>query len=196
MNIGLDLDGVLCDFISTMLIDVNAKYGMSISYEDIIDYQFERTLIPKMTSKEFYNLVETNETFLRCNPVLGSLTNCKLISWPAGSCSISIITARPQRTQIINQTVKWLKKYNIPFNDFLMTKHPKTELCRKHSVDIFVDDNPTVIKSFEGCDIPCVCFDQPWNRAYNAQHRVSGWNNLYDLLVHYKNFGTIATNNL
>lgn len=120
MKVGIDLDGV---------ISSNGLFNPSLP----IPYWFFIFLIP---------------FFYFAKPTLS--TRRKLKNMRESNCEILIISARPAK--LFNLTEKWLVKNYIPFDKLFCvgfgkgTKKRKLEVIEREKIDLFIDDDPKIIR--------------------------------------------------
>ncbi len=97
---------------------------------------------------------------------------------------IVIITAR--RPYSRPQTLEWLQKHQIPFDELYHTEE-KTDV--PENISLAVDDHPLHALAYCELGIRVFLMDQPWNK--DVDHplltRVSGW----DDLLHMLDYGSV-----
>ena len=164
-HIGLDMDGVIVDFMSPIC----KKLG--VDYDSIKDYNLEKQFpdkideIRKIYGKEgyFYNLKSYNGSTFLINNLLNLGLKVWFISKPS---SFSPIT--------YSDKIKWVKKH---FPDLFKTTILTQDKERCY-VDIFVDDD---IRNIErNISDNKILFSQPWNKNYSGKYKVA--KNYTDLL--------------
>jgi uncharacterized HAD superfamily protein len=175
MNIGIDIDGVIANFVEEFIKIVKEKYHVNISESDIIYHDLYQVL--GISKLETGKLID--ETLHRN---LNIITDAdKYINLLAENNEIYILTARNIDKNI---TEKWLKNHKIKFNDLIIFKEGDKNFCEK-KLDVIIDDNlKEAIGFFEKCG-KILIFDHPWNRSLNINnsfYRVKSWHEIYNLL--------------
>lgn len=172
MRIGVDIDGVITDFVDGFVSLVKEKYSFIIRESDIIYHDLDLVLgIPK---NEAYNLVFEN-LVNRLSLIDGAKKG--LIELSNAGHSIHIITARPSSLNDI--TVSFLKDNGIPFSSIVYLNHSEKHLCDM-KLDVVIEDSLVDAINFATCDSDCVVllFSHPWNRSINVKNlftRVKSW---------------------
>lgn len=151
MNIGIDIDGVLCSEDLFQLV-----YGMKYCCEKRLN---SPEIFPFLseTKSRFNWSSEDDRSFWKTN-YLYYLTTSEFI-YPSAvdviqdlywsGHSIYIITQRNQSllTQLdISENMEeltkdWLNKNNIPFHQLILTEHPKQFVIRELNITLMIDDN-------------------------------------------------------
>ncbi len=145
-RIGLDIDGVLADWVGAYC----NRYNILETPES---WNFDRNIKERMkqisTDKDFWmNIkVKTNQTEIPFEPVC-------------------YITARP----IPNEwTMEWLdnNKYPVAPVYTVDNGNNKYDIAIKENLDIFVDDNFDTFADMNSKGLLCYLFDAPYNRRYD-----------------------------
>ncbi len=184
MNIGLDIDNVITAFDKTILkeflledknkrntgiINKNARHinhGMfDWSQEEIDEFynkQMERIandLKPRYNCKKYMDklLQDGHKLILISHRAYPHYQN-------------------PQQT-----TLNWLKKNNINYTKLILSNSPdKTNECKKHKVDIMVDDRASQCKKMVANGINCMLMFTKYNRKEKDNLPfATSWKNLY-----------------
>lgn len=176
MRIGVDLDGVISDFVSTFIRVVDEKYGVKLDPSQI--YVHDLFLVLGITEDDALSLIL--ETLSRDLDVFEGAREA-LVQLKTNH-EIIIITARPAQTY--EMTKKWLEQKNIPHDKlhYLVegNKHQK-EL----GLDVFVDDHLKEIIRFYGKAKKLIIFDHPWNKSLNVLRlfeRAKNWNEVVHII--------------
>ena len=159
MRIGVDLDGVVSDFVSTFIGVVNEKYSVKLKQNQI--YVHDLFLVLGVTKNEALSLIY--ETLSRdINVIEGAREALVKLK---EKHEIVIITARPEGTY--KTTQEWLEQNKIPYDTLLYIKEGEknqTEI----ELDVFVDDHLGEIIEFYGKARKLIIFDHPWNKSLNV----------------------------
>jgi len=96
---------------------------------------------------------------------------------------IRVITSRfvkgGQHEKVVTDTAYWLNKVDIPYKDIIFTAR-KTDIF----ADVYIDDSPSNIISFQKAQRPYIIFDTAYNRDLEGL-RVFNWKETYDILTTY-----------
>lgn len=177
MKIGIDIDGVISDFVSSFRKTIKDKYGVEFGYEDIQQHDLYKILgLDEDETKK--RIFETFDHDLGFQP--GAIKGIKEIF---RTHEIIIITARPiEKKQI---TLDWLKLHDIPYHKILFLDEGEKNTVRELGFDVVIDDNLTEIIKWIG-KVPLVLvYNQPWNKSLNIKNhfeRVYSWENILERL--------------
>lgn len=149
-KIGLDIDGVLADFVKAINLAAGTQSHVPLHWNDpIIRDTFEK--------------VKPKYEFWRNIPVL---TAAKDIPFEP-HCYITTRSVDPMITQ------EWLDKHQFPRATLytLGSGVSKVEVAKKADIDVFVDDNFDNFRELNAAGVFCYLFDAPHNQHYNVGHR-------------------------
>jgi 5'(3')-deoxyribonucleotidase len=168
LTIGLDMDGVLCDFVGSFLDKVKNFYGVDIKESEIIQpklavyvndklpLEFKRT-----DSEQLYFDLCTYHFFRHLKPYAGAIEAVKTL---ATENKIVFITRPVDYRNSTSGKESWLREY---FSDikYDLVFVSSFEAKRHLNVDMMVDDDPRVMNSLTG-QIP-IMVNRPWNKDYS-----------------------------
>ncbi len=176
MRIGVDLDGVLYDFVGAL-----REYAISVNYHE--------DQLPPNKTWDFHNEwgmslgewkslvregVEAGVVFRVGSP---SLHAPLVLGWlRAQGHTIHIVTHREWGTKSHTNTEAWLKAWEIPY-DSITYAQDKTLV----PTDIFVDDHVANLDALRAAGTVAVAFDRPWNEEWSGL-RVSTWRDFHTLV--------------
>lgn len=169
MNIGIDIDSTIN---KAHYFDI--IHGRDFCRENNCYHTEE---LDKCSVKEMFHMPDHiynkyMEKYFKWNvnfnvPELGAPENIRLI---AMHHFISIVTARDGDYQgeytgkmMIQDTIKWFQRHNIPVNEFHFSAKDKADVCKKNGIDILIDDDPKNIISCANSGIPVIIFAQSYN---------------------------------
>ena len=179
MKLGIDLDGVVIDSISTLLEIWNFENKSNYKPEDITKYDLSCIGIKDIASY-FQN---HPEIYIYSKPYNDALDYLQKL-YESGN-KIYFITSRRDH----ELTEKWLDKHNINYNALLTkTDGLKGIISKCLDLDIFIDDyhkNLDDIVDFNK-NIQVYLFDRPWNKKIKNYERVYSWNEFYEKVEKYK----------
>ncbi|MBI2451743.1 hypothetical protein HYV50_01535 [Candidatus Pacearchaeota archaeon] len=192
MKIGIDIDGVLADFITPFLAYYNVWHGTGYSYTDITNYELWSVFgdnKEQINSKieEYFNDADA----LAIRPINGSQEIIQELNERNGRSSI--ITSRPLIVK--EKTLEWLfhnfqnaigKVYfTEELNGDYNGKSRKSFICRKEGIEVMIEDLPTTAIDCSGTCRQVLLYDHPWNRNWKFPKnvsRVKSWNEINSLL--------------
>jgi uncharacterized HAD superfamily protein len=171
MMIGLDIDGVLADFITPFLQLLEQRTGNGpIDPASITDPNFMRH--PFLTQDIVFECMERasyDPEFWRSLAPLPSRTELQALERITGEHEVAFITHRWVRdTYDIQQiTCEWLRRHGLNDPVVYFTQEKKSQLVKKLEVELFVDDR------HENCEDVATRTDavvlmphRPYNQAF------------------------------
>lgn len=167
-RIGIDLDEVLNDLMSQMVIAVNSRFGTEITIEDFNRWDIRECKVLTEAQVDFIERMFEDEDFLETlSPVAGAAHSINLLKQKGHE--IFIITAKPPTA--IPATSRWLKRYfpMIPAENHIYT-HRKDLV----DVDILIDDNSQTLRMRNNKDD--VLIKRPWNSWFDAENAAIDFN--------------------
>lgn len=188
MLIGVDLDEVLADLMSQLIVFHNHRYGTRLRREDFESYNLweiwggtKQDATRKV--REFY----CSEYFRGVLPVKGSVRGMDFLI-ERGYKPI-ILTSR--YGEGVRQTMPWLGKYfrdkffGIIFSDDYIDERgiKKAELCERLRVEFMVDDDIGVARSCAKKGTRVFLLNYPWNQLRKEEldiERVDGWEEIVE----------------
>ncbi|OGQ76670.1 MAG: hypothetical protein A3G40_14260 [Deltaproteobacteria bacterium RIFCSPLOWO2_12_FULL_57_22] len=149
MILGLDIDGVVADFLSPFLQVVARKTGMgAIAAETITDFNFkEHPFLTEAIVWKSMEEVSYDPAFWRGLSSLISDEDWHRLEALSGQGKLVFVTHRYEReTYSIPQvSCDWLRRHGISRPVVYFTQEPKGQLVQDLGVSLFVDDR------FENC---------------------------------------------
>ncbi len=172
---GIDIDGtVTCP--STLIPHINKQYNLSITLNDVVEYDFLSAFPSPVDRNEFNEWFKANESAMYEVSELAAHAKPILQSWES-KFELYYISARGKNVYDI--THNWFKEHNIPFDHIeLIGSHDKVEIAKKHKVEVFFEDkHDNAVMIAEELRIPVILFDTPYNRQTVPSNviRVENW---------------------
>jgi uncharacterized HAD superfamily protein len=181
LTIGLDIDGVIVDYVSTMLPVLSRACHRDIKYQDIVTYDLRECLgIDGETLDRVWEQTLQTDLFLAIPPVRGAIEGIE--SLRLRQHEIWLVTARPSSIQEI--TLSWLETKKVKYDRIVFDKGSDKHLVTS-GFDIFVDDSAEVIRPIAATGTPALLFDQPWNRMAELPRncrRVYDWKTILQVI--------------
>jgi len=169
LRIGIDMDGVVSDFVGTFIPLVKEKYGIDMKRDDI--YVHDLFLVLGITEEEAGELIV--ETLSHpIDPMPGAVEGLKRLY---ENHDLHLITARPRSTMSI--TKAWLSSHDIPYHSLAWLTEGNKHLAEEN-LDVIIDDHLREVLRFRDKAKHLVIFDHPWNQSKNLRGlftRVRTW---------------------
>ena len=172
---GIDIDGtVTCP--STLIPHINKQYNLSITLNDVVEYDFLSAFPSPVDRNEFNTWFKANEAAMYEVSELAPHAKTILQSWES-KFELYYISARGKNVYDI--THKWFKEHNIPYDHIeLIGSHDKIEIAKQYNVEAFFEDkHDNAVMIAEELRIPVILFDTPYNRqpVPSKVIRVENW---------------------
>ena len=184
-RLGIDIDGTVTSP-STFVPYLNQAFQTNITFEDIKEYNLAPLL--GITEAEFWQWMDKNEAIIYSESPLASYAK-KIIKYLEKNHELYYISAR--REYLKDITYDWFHKHQLPYHHIeLVGKHDKVETVNKHGIDLFLEDNyENACLINEGCNIPVLLFDTPYNQKPLPKqvYRVKTWLEAYEWLNNWSN---------
>ncbi len=158
MRIGLDVDGVLADVITSWLSYSN-KIRPIILKSQISDWDFWRD--HGINKFDFYN--ELSICWKSWETMPPTESNLAYVTTQLSNLgTVDIVTAREKSTH--GDVKKWLKLHKINFKNYVgvLEGIEKSQL----DYDVFIDDSPLNAKSMLDEGKSVILYSQPWNESF------------------------------
>lgn len=156
MRIGLDIDGVLCNFVQGIL-DIAAERQLPDfpkSWTDVSEW-----LICKGFSEIMYEVSYSKEFWLKLKPLPYAL--------PLDFTPDCYITARPIESWVTQQ---WLDIWRFPKADLITVANPEDKLThiKERKLDLFIDDHYKTIPHLRENGVNAVLYEAPYQRGHDC----------------------------
>lgn len=174
MRIGLDLDGVVCDFVGA----ANRWFSLEASHPPIPadrwDWYLKYPGGAELGERLFTDGVDFG-IYLYAKPIVGALTGITMLL--KANHDLTFVTYRKGKTAEAD-TKSWLRRYH--FGDLPVVFTPdKGEV----PWELHLDDHPETVVDLRNKGRNAVLFAQPWNDwLHNRVPTVRGWG---DFLTHF-----------
>lgn len=189
MNIGIDIDNVISSF-DNALLEEYIKHDKKLRNTGIIDET------KYMTKGMFDWSKEENESFYK-NNIERIAINLKPINRAKETIDklkedgnkIYIISGRNngEYTNPRKMTEKWLAKYNINYDELILTdaydSEAKSIECIRNNIDIMIDDSTRICKNLKENGIKVLQMSTRFNKNDEALERVSSWKEIYSKIT-------------
>lgn len=152
--IGIDIDGVLGNQITGVIPRVKDEYGITLKYEDIVDWRYD--FGPSDISTEIAKAL-TDPEYVAGMPVHGGAR--RMVTRLFRHHHIVVITARPLETR--DGTERWLQKRRLFADELVNTREAGKSMS---AADVLVDDyTGNVLEFLENSPGRAILVRRPWN---------------------------------
>ena len=181
MNIALDIDGVIIDFVSSFISTLKKRMNISLKYEEIYCHDITQVLaLPKSDVDILLQETLYNNHFKLIDHAKES------IDYLYQHHHVSLITSRSEKYR--EQTEKLLSEHNIKFQSLYFASY-----LNKHQVipfDFFVEDSVEEAVSLSQTDGEILVYRHPWNeRSLNTKKLFRYVNNWHDIIKEIESHG-------
>lgn len=151
--IGLDIDGVLCDFVYSFRqvahhlnpdSDVYSTGGQ-LDWDVLADTEEEEDTI--------WRYIDTFPFWLNMTPLVTPGEIQQMVEYEFSTDYIVYITSRKDKGHAMEQTVDWLTKYGFPNPGHVISAREKSSVIKQKNVHAFLDDNPRHLREIQGCEL-------------------------------------------
>lgn len=181
MNLGFDIDGVISDFVGTLLGVVRKRYDLVLTESDIYCHDLDQVL--GITKQERDSLVR--ETLVS-DPTPNAGAKETLTKLRQEQHQIVLLTARPADLAVV--TRKWLERREIPYSHLVQLNEGEKHLANV-SADLIVEDNLEDAIGWSSKIKDVLVYDHPWNKSFNVNglfKRVYSWDDILEEIEHLK----------
>lgn len=170
LEIAVDKDDVLVDFVEGLNEFHNGKYGTKLCYDDYFSYDFSK--VWGCSREEASSRIEEfylTDLFYELKPVPGAKAGIKSLS---EFSNISIVTSRAETLAEPTHASLAYHFSEIDFTSrvhFANTHHPellrrtKSEICLGLGVSLIIDDSLGHVYDASAAGIRSILFRRPWN---------------------------------
>ncbi len=192
MNIAVDIDDTLLDFVGTYILFHNETFKTNLKKEDFETYSFNYarggTMKQAVSSvRQFYK----TDFFKGMKPFPGAI---EVIQKLKEKNNLFIVTSRPYNMK--EGTFDQLSKYfqNTFLEVFFSSNHytkaknsgkTKAEICNDLEASLLIDDSLVYTQECVTKGINSILLDAPWNQNGSIEGivRVKSWKEIGDLLT-------------
>jgi len=182
-ELAFDIDGVFADTIGAFIREARDKYGVSIRYEDITEYELVKSV--KMDEKALVELAKRilyEPLEIGIKPIEGSIKVLKRLSYY--TTHLFFVTARPDRKGILKWVLNYLR--DVDKNSIWImatgTHEEKIPLLVRHGIRYFVEDRLETCFMLSQASITPIVFEQPWNKKPHPFPKVKSWYELEQMI--------------
>jgi len=188
MRLGIDLDGVVCDFNAGWMELHQAEFGTELRPEMVVGWNSLHELGGFADMEAFWNWARGNDDrpsiFRHLQPFDDAVETLHALR-DAGH-RIVILTAKPRWA--ISDTLRWIADHDLPAEEIHIR-------YRKHAVgcDVYLDDSPIVLPELlRHRPRATVCrMVRPWNQPLPGATDIGDWRE-FRTLVESRRAGPIG----
>jgi len=183
-NIGIDLDGVICDLYSATRPLFKELHGVEVT-DEVYDIEKEMGLTKKQVAEVF---IEAGNRGIYREAKVYTQTRSALVNI-SRQYNIFYVTVRDFYPQIRKDTFYWLDKNKLPYFRVAFSRS-KYKIAEKEDFQFFLDDSVDICNRIAKTQTPTYLFRQPWNNRF-INHRcldplvkvVSDWREIEKILL-------------
>jgi uncharacterized HAD superfamily protein len=179
LKIGLDIDGVIVDYMQPMLSLLGEACDRPVAYEEISHWDIARALnVDEEIIESAWMRLFNGPFLLDAPPVEGALEGMKLFD----AHELWIVTGRPSMVKKITEA--WFRRYGVRYDKLLFVR-PGNKLSVAQGFDVFVDDFLDEAVSFGQSGVYTLLYDRPWNQSEilpESCRRVHNWETIVSLV--------------
>ena len=169
MNYGLDIDGVVCDFVT------NARQLADSLELDVTDR--ELVLDYENMPDEYESVLEDRPFWLNMKPIRDSWHVVNELFGQGHD--VHFVTSRAKESAIL-VTGRWLEEWGFMYSDVhFATNGRKVELYKELEMDVFIDDNPRVVDEINKIGMG-ILMSQDYNLEDETWIRIDDLSDLYE----------------
>ena len=173
MIIGIDMDGVLVDFVGQALPRIKQLWNLDVGYKELRKPRIEKYVNEKLLASEYGS--EVDEEAL-CRALFQPGFFASMLPYPgavealatlegAGHEIVIVTKAYLRNAHIVQEKADWLAMHlrNIDYKTIVVRQMEAKHLV---NVDVLVDDDP---EALEHPTASSICRVHPWNEDYLEQ---------------------------
>lgn len=166
MKLGIDCDGVLCNFSKRYAEIALSLLGKHIDISKQHDWSFESIGVSSEEDDKIWKEIKATNNFWRW---LEPLPGAEDLYWAQRDHELLFITSRERSRgmSVATQTAWWLQSYHhIDFPTVIVAEQPskKIPLALNLEIEAFIDDKSSTVKSMRNAGLQAYILDQPYNQ--------------------------------
>ena len=178
VRVGLDLDGVCCDYVAYLGAYL-LRSGRVGPLPEPVTYRLAEWFETEGERIAAHRAAVADGLHRDAPPVPGAVAGvAALRTLGAEAVAVSARGSYAEdRGQVLLDIKVWAQTYGIVFDDVRLGRPKAAARC-----DVYVDDSPADVAALRAAGQLTVVFGQPWNTGLGAPRAV-GWTEVPDLLV-------------
>jgi len=186
LTIGIDIDGVIVDYVNMILPLLSEVCNRPVSYQDLSCWDIGEALdITEETVEYIWQQVFDSDMLLNAKPIKGAIDSMSALA----RHDIWIITSRPPAMQEI--TVSWLDNWSVRY-DHIVFENEKHAISSRNNINIFIEDSLEQACAIAEAGINALLYDQPWNQVETLPEkctRIYDWPSILHFIDRYEKSG-------
>lgn len=181
VKMGFDLDGVVADSFAQMRKVIKERYGIDVPYEP---RTFELESSYPLSPEQIWDaVIASHGDWEYIEPITGALEFIEDYYYWSNEEPLVIITSRGE-SELGPQTYAWCDKYLPPYKLYFTDGQPKSTLCFKEKVTLFVEDRKKYASELASIGITTILLDREYNKGLNDPFiiRAKKWKDVYGIL--------------
>ena len=189
LTIGVDVDGVLGDFVNPVLNTVNEIYGTYYKEADIIKFNMEE-IIGKEEMQNAMKVLEEKSFVLSMSIYEGAIDNINVIRKMFWVNRIVFVTSPYYSYKSwVYERFEWLKNnFNASKDDVIFTSD-KTLF----NGDILIDDYHKNLQKWIDLKRTGIKLERPWNKDYKCNKTAKSWDEVKEYCDKITNYISYRT---
>ena len=192
MNIAIDIDEVIVDFIEKCMEFAESKGMKRVCYEDVYCYELWKVLeIEKDLFIELLNEGNITGKFDKLEFIKGAK---KGVEFLRDNFDIYFVTARPKNfskktRDFIFEEFGILGNRVLFAGDVLREGISKFDICKERSIGLIIEDNGYDSLKYAKDGLKVLLLDKPWNQDCNHDNvcRCFGWDDILEKVKEVEN---------
>jgi len=180
MRLGIDLDGVVCDFNSGWMELHQAEFDSELAPEMVVAWNNLHELGGFADMRAFWAWAQGNadrpSIFRHLEPFADAVDTMRTLR--DDGHRIVIVTAKPRWA--ISDTLRWIADHDLPTEEIHIRYQKHTVDC-----DVYLDDSPIVLPDLLAHrPHATVCrMVRPWNTPLEGAQDISDWRQFHSLVM-------------
>jgi len=179
LRIGLDIDGVIVDYIQPVLPLLSEVCKRQVTYSELCHWDLSKALdVPVHKINAVWSEMYNNRLLLEAPPVEGALDGIRSLS----GHELCIITGRPYMIKHVTET--WFSNYAVKYDELIFAT-PGSKLSVAGGIDVFIEDYYEEAIRLSEAGIFTLLYDRPWNQSLflpDSCRRVKDWNDIVSVV--------------
>lgn len=184
-NIGIDLDGVVCDLYPATYPLLEEMYGIDIKNTPVEKLQGRWETGFNLTQKQLTDLfIEAGRRGVYRNAPVYPFARKNLVKI-SRQYNIFYVTVRDFYPGVKKDTFYWLDKNKLPYFRVVFTRS-KHKVAQKENFQFFIDDSTDQCNRMAKTTVPTYMFKQPWNEEAQTDSLVkiiTDWREVSKILL-------------
>jgi 5'(3')-deoxyribonucleotidase len=158
--VGVDVDGVLGDQVTPLLLRIEERLGIKMTFEDIAEWN---PVIGESDFKTEIAAAMDDPTYVAEMPLHAGAREM-MDGLVAAGHTILVITTRKQ--ELLEPTAAWLREHSLPYSRVISAEGIQKAL---HGASVLIDDYTENVKHFLEAEAGWgVLVDRPWNQERDS----------------------------